>query len=197
MKKIFITIICILAAYVTVLIDFSTSKSSEKNEALKTILKEPPTLTIICSEESVDATKTTTSWHYQNPDGTFTGINADSQHPLDLKETMTDLIIRPTPYSSISPLTAYLNWKTAPDKVSVRSWSDEHWGNTDAQSENVNVVVTSDGLTFINLKKDNCIYEVIAEWSASKKYGGTVHYCFYTQNSLIFNFDINELKPLN
>ena len=195
MKKISITVICIFIALSVIFTVFFGSKYSNTKENVT--LQDPPSLTVICANESIDATRITTSWHYKNADGTFSGINADSPHPLELKDSMSYIILKPTPYSSINPLTAYLSWETAPDKVYVRSWSEEHWGNTDASGENIDITVTSDGLHYINLHEDNCVYEVVAEWSSSAEYGGTVYYCFYTQNSLIFNFDVNELKPIN
>ena len=41
------------------------------------ILKEPPVLTIVCGDKNVEALKGTTSWTYQNEDGTSTGFEAD------------------------------------------------------------------------------------------------------------------------
>lgn len=86
--------------------------------------------------------------------------------------------------SSANPLEAYLLWDTAPDKVSVRFWNEECWNNPTAGSEEIPVNITDTDLntpTFsIELKDGNCIYEVVAEWNSSEKYGGTAYYSFYT-----------------
>lgn len=56
-----------------------------------TVLKEPPALTVVCGDKTVEALRGTTSWMYQNEDGTSTGIESDSMHPLQAKEYMTPL----------------------------------------------------------------------------------------------------------
>ena len=152
-----------------------------------TVLKEPPVLTVICGKESVEALRGTTSWMYQNEDGTGSGIESDSMHPLQAKEYMTPLDLIPTPISSIDPLTANLQWDTTPDKVVVRCWGEECWGRYDAESEDILVDVM--GIDFnsqlvtnyvIQLKDGNYIYEVVAEWNSSETWGGTAYYSFYT-----------------
>ena len=147
-----------------------------------TVLKEPPALTVLCGGNTgIEALKGTYSWRVRNGDGTETGINADSMHPLEAKKYM--------PYfESPDSSTAQLIWTTAPDKVSVRCWSDECWGKPDAGSEAVPAAAfeteTSDGGYgrgfLFELKGGNCIYEIIAEWNGSGEYSGTARYSFYT-----------------
>ncbi len=140
------------------------------------ILIEPPTLTISTLDSSIEALRGTTSWLYDNGDGTQSGIESDSMHPLDSnsKEYMPTLLITPTPNSSKNPLEAVLQFDVNPDEVSVHCWSDEHWGNTSAESEDILVNDFA-----IELKDSGYIYEVIAHWSSSEKYGGTAYYSFY------------------
>lgn len=61
-----------------------------------------------------------------------------------------------------------------PDAIlSVRCWSDEHWSDLTADSENVTVNGNE-----IKLKTGGYIYEVIAEWNTEKSgYGGIAHFC--------------------
>lgn len=55
----------------------------------------------------------TTSWHYMNPDGTSTGIEADSLHPLTAKEYM--------PVLPAAGGDARLEFDIAPDEITVRA----------------------------------------------------------------------------
>jgi hypothetical protein len=124
---------------------------------------------------------------YQNEDGTGTGIESDSMHPLQAKEYMTPLELIPTTISSIDPLIAYLQWDTIPDKVVVRCWSEEHWGQPTAESEEITVStlmidsnIETTPIISVELKDGNYIYEVVAEWNSAEKYSGTAYYSFYT-----------------
>lgn len=160
---------------------------AEDTTANDIILKSPPVLTVVCGEETVEALRGTTSWLYQNEDGTGSGIEADSMHPLQAKEYMTQLDLIPTPISSIDPLKAYLQWNTIPDKVLVRCWNEEYWGQSTAESEEIPVSILMIDSNFetapiisVELKDGNYIYEVVAEWNSSEMYGGTAYYSFYT-----------------
>jgi len=148
------------------------------------ILTEPPTLTISTLDSSIEALRGTTSWLYDNGDGTQTGIESDSMHPLDSssKEYMPTLLIMPTSYSSKNPLEAVLQFDVIPDEVSVHCWSDEHWENTSSQSEDILI----NDFT-IELKDGGYIYEVIAHWNSSEKYGGTAYYSFYATEKINAN----------
>ena len=166
---------------------------TEENRTSQTdiVLTEAPALTVVCGEESIEALKGTTSWRYQNEDGTETGIDGDSPHPLQAKEYMTALELAPASDSSAEPLyKANLQWETSPDKVSVRYWDEECWEDYEAASTELPVEAleteTADGSYsrdfLIELPEGNYIYEVIAEWSSAEKYSGTVCYSFYTED---------------
>ena len=86
-------------------------------------IKEPPELVVICGEEQVAALRGTYSWKYKNEDETFTGIEADSVHPLDCKELMPDLPLD----SSIDVLKAHLKFAIEPDEIEARYWSTDCW----------------------------------------------------------------------
>lgn len=156
------------------------------------ILTEPPTLTISTSDSSMEALRGTTSWFYDNGDGTRTGIESDSMHPLDSnsKKYMPTLLITPTSSSSKNPLEAVLKFDVTPDEVSVHCWSDEHWGNTSAKSEEILVNDFA-----IELKDGGYIYEVIAHWNSSEKYGGTAYYSFYATDKI--NTDVIPMVMVN
>lgn len=150
-------------------------------------LKEPPALTVVYGENnSIEALRGTSSWMYENEDGTWTGIEADSMHPLDAKEYMPCLELLPVITSSRSPLSAGMQWDTIPDEVTVRCWSDAYWGQYDAKSEALTVrtlMVDSNMETApiisVELKDGNYVYEVIAEWNSAETYHGKACYSFY------------------
>ena len=148
-------------------------------------LKEPPALTVAYGEESIEALRGTFSWTYQNEDGTQTGIEADSMHPLQAKEYMPQLTLLP-----VAPSFAAMQWDTLPDKVSVRCWSEAYWGQYDAESETVPAkllcIDSSDGRDpyfSVELKDGSYVYEVIAEWNSAETYSGKARYSFYTVKS--------------
>ena len=183
--------------------------STDKSISNDTVLQNPPALTVICGNESIEALRGTTSWQYDNGNGTFSGINSDSMHSLQAKEFMTPLNIIPTPYSHIDPLMAYLQWDVTPDKVSVRCWSEDCWGqygDYDDTSEEIEVQKLDIEIAHgsnetqrtadytIRLKDENYIYEVVAEWNSSDKYFGTAYYSFYTKT--FYDIDLDSLTPI-
>jgi hypothetical protein len=138
------------------------------------VLEDPPNLTISTWNSSIEAMMGTTSWGYDKGDGTWSGVDIDCLHPLDSKEFMPALQITPSPYSSKSSLDAALFFDIAPDAITVCCWSDIHWGNISAESEDISVRDFT-----IELKNGGYIYEVFARWDSSDKYEGTAYYSFY------------------
>ena len=149
---------------------------------------EPPELNVVCADESVTALMGTYSWEYINEDGTYTGMEVDSAHPLECKDNMPDIGIFYATTSALHPGKAYLQFDVNPSEVEVRYWSEEDWNNVNAESEKLNVLVLAadyeDGSNStsysIKLQEGNYIYEVVAKWNGSEEYSGTVHYSFYT-----------------
>lgn len=136
-------------------------------ETANIILEEPPALAFESDSTGMGALLGTYSWQKMNSDGTTTTTKADSAHPLDCK----DLLL---PYET-TEMTATLNFTENPDRIlSVRCWSDEHWGDPAASSEDV--IVKGN---VIELKPGAYIYEVRAEWDADNGYGGTANYSLY------------------
>ncbi|MBR6514067.1 MAG: hypothetical protein IKT46_04445 [Clostridia bacterium] len=155
--------------------------------------RQSPHLIVTANESSVVALKGTSSWMYTDEYGKEVAVMSDGNHPLLLKENMPVLAIVPSVYSSVSPTSAILQFGKAPniftpDNVTVRCWSAELWGNTDAQSEDIPVRYTN-GNIFIELKYGDYVYEVIGEWKGSKSVEGSVCYSFYvlapSANSII------------
>ena len=154
-------------------------------------LKEPPALTVVYGENNnVEALRGTSSWMYANEDGTWTGIEADSMHPLNAKEYMPCLELLPVITSPRSPLKVRMQWDTIPDEVTVRCWDEACWGQYDAESEELTVrtlMVDSNMETApiisVELKDGNYVYEVIAEWNSAETYHGKARYSFYTVKS--------------
>lgn len=132
------------------------------------VLEEPPALAVISDNISCSALLGTYSWQSPNGDGTATGVEVDSAHPLDCKDLLVPLETTET--------AAALRFNEEPDAIlSVRCWSDEHWSDPSAKSG----AVTMNG-SEVELKPGGYIYEVKAEWNAENGYGGGIaNYSFY------------------
>ena len=165
----------------------STNEEIDLNIA---VLKEPPMLTVVYGDKTMEALRGTTSWNYQNEDGTGVSFESDSMHPLQAKEYMTPIDLIPSNISSTNSFEAFLQWDTTPDKILVYCWSEEFWNQPTAASEEIPVNMFMIDSNFetkpvisIELKDGNYIYEVVSEWNSSEKYGGTARYSFYTIKS--------------
>ncbi len=132
------------------------------------ISEEPPALTVVSDQTACGALLGAYSWQKNNGDGTVTATEADSAHPLDCKDLL--------PLLETSEPTAVLEFSWEPDIVKVRCFNDEHWGNTDAESEDVTV-----NGNVMTLKPGAYIYEITAEWGTESGYGGTVTYSAYLE----------------
>lgn len=144
-------------------------------------MEQAPALRVFDHENEVEALRGTTSWHYDQGDGTQVAIEADSPTPQRMKELMPVLVLIPSPLSHIDPLAVYLQWDVVPDRVRVCSWPDEDFGVPGARSEEVTVKPPEDdeGIFAIRLSSENQIYEVRAEWERFENWGGSASYCFY------------------
>lgn len=131
--------------------------------------KSPPGLSVQHEGQSVQALPGTFSWHYMNPDGTGSGIEADSMHPLDAKEYMQML---PAVEGE-----AWLVFDTAPDEITVKAWPVSKWGDLSAVDEAIAVPVSGDKITLL---EGGHIYEVFAKWTRFEEFGGAAYYSFCT-----------------
>lgn len=134
------------------------------------IYEQPPELWLVHSDREL-AVKGTYTWNYESGDGIWTCVNADSSHPLCLKE---DLHI-------ISPenLKITLEFEEQPDDYTIRCWPDTATVNDDGQ------VITNRN-DQIELKIGSYIYEVTATWNddGTGCYG-TATYIFYAAPAVI------------
>ena len=136
-------------------------------------MPKPPVLYAEAGGEAVKAMQGTSEWTYENEDGVGMTTHFDSSHPLALREHMPILTVRQTDE-------AVLRFEYAPDKITVRAWSERYWDDTEAKSEAVTVTGRG-GELFIFLKDGSYIYEVVATWTRSSKQYGTVRYSFCAQ----------------
>ena len=157
----------------SVLSNYADRLLSDENNV--TILKEPPALAVR-SGQMISSLLGTYSWEYPNDDGTNTHIEADSAHPLNCEELLTSQWID---YETTEN-TATLYFNEEPDEILyVRCWSDEHWSDPTADSEEV----VLDGNN-IELKSGGYIYEVKARWDTESGYGGgNACYSFYVKTA--------------
>ncbi len=127
---------------------------SSKNVDKYSIIKKPPDLTISSNSNKINAVLGTYSWHYNNDDGTFTGIEADSNSPSVLVENKTPLNVELG--SDIN-----LHFAKTPQKFEVNIWGD---GQKIKE-------ITVEGTSFKVKKVGRTIYEIYATWEQ-----GTAHY---------------------
>lgn len=129
------------------------------------VLEKPPVLTVISDETAVEAMLGSYMWQRAEQGGEITAMIADSAHPLECKDLLPSL--------ETTGQTAQLRFTAQPDEIlSVRCWSDAHWGDLSAKSETVDF----SGDT-IELKEGGYIYEIVARWDAEN--GGTAYYDVY------------------
>lgn len=135
----------------------------------------PPALTVRCGENSVKALRGTYSWSYVQ-DGQGVGVEADSVHPLEAKDSMSPLAVAREDSSAV----AQLEFEVAPDTVSVCAWDTAFWNRTDVEAQAVDVAVDEE----LVLLPYDAVYSVTATWDKEKDCGGTAHYSFYTESVL-------------
>lgn len=155
-------------------------------------LSEPPALTVINGSMQVSALKGGYEWESKSEDDTVCAVIADAVHPLDAQQLVPALPCQPSRAGSLDAYSAYLCFDVLPDKLTVRCWSTDCWGNSNAESMRVLVdLVGSDlqlgaedeyeGAYCIPLITDDCVYEVTAVWNTIDGCGGSATYSFYTR----------------
>ena len=126
----------------------------------------PPHLAVICDETAVYAWRGTSSWMTVDADGMGSGIESDSPHPLQCKDSLPILEI--TKKSTIS-----LRFEAAPSKITVKRYKSSTTDYDDFDKIEVN------GTSF-EAKSGDYVYEIIASWNGTD-YNGTVYYAFKTE----------------
>lgn len=167
---------------------FETEEAREKRQALNEPstgsaekLTSPPSLTLVCGEERFDALRGTSSWWYDNGDGTKTSIAADSLHPLNAQKLMSVL---PADAERVT-----LEFSVLPDSVSAAFIvSDPSEEKPDAHFEECEVkhlCIDTDKGCFdrfiLELSGSARVYEIVAEWTSLPNCGGTARYSFRTE----------------
>lgn len=159
------------------------------------IITEPPALSIIHGDATLETLQGSSSWTAQNADGTFTSSEIRCGHPLKAKQSMPSLSLTPSYLSHVEPFAAYLQFEVAPDSVTVSCWSEDCWGQPAAIDKGESIPVTTvetpqtDATASIQyqfeLKDGNYIYLISAKWNRSELYEGSAEYSFYTVNPLL------------
>lgn len=129
---------------------------------------EPPMLKVQDNlGNSVEAVRGTYSWMYDTGNGLWTGVEADSAHPLQSQEFLIPL--------ETASGTVTLSFDVQLQDITVRCWRDVHFGNADASGEHIPI----DGNT-LELKTGGYVYEICANWTGENlAAAGTAHYSFY------------------
>ena len=128
----------------------------------------PPVLKITDGfGQEVMASLGTHEWNWDRGDGTWTGVCADSTHPLEWQEFLVPLITKAD--------TIELSFAVQPQSVTVHCWSDAAWGNVNAIEEWVSVTGNT-----IQIQEGGYVFEVIATWTGEDLAAyGTACYGFY------------------
>ncbi len=139
-------------------------------EASPIVFEQPPKLWLVHSGKEL-ATNGNYTWNYELEDGMWACVNADSSHPLCLKEDL----------SMITPetLNLILDFEKQPDGYTIRCWPD----SADVNDEGETITSQYDR---IELKIGAHIYAVTATWNDDGKgFYGTVSYVFYAAPTVI------------
>ena len=141
------------------------------------VLTEPPTLAAETRQAGVQALRGTYSWHYRQGDGTGVGVEADSEHPLMLQGRLPRLAPVADGGAQRAANDVALLFDAEPDEVTVRCWSEAHFGDPGAPGEDI-PVTTAEQYSF-ELREGGHIYEITAVWHSSDRWGGTATYSLY------------------
>ena len=135
------------------------------SDNLTSFPKDPPVLFVRDGDMRVKAWSGTCSWMVEGDDGLGHGIESDSPHPLDCKDSLPAIDV-----GWGTSLT--LNFEGRPTKITVKQYAPNATGYDDYEEIKVKESTVK--------AKSGCIYEVIATWSG-EKYSGTVYYAFRTE----------------
>lgn len=144
------------------------------------IPKDTPGMTILFEGNEVDYAGGSSSWIYDQGDGTEFGYFMDGIHPLGCLDEM-DPVLLPATLPDGTSLTVTFQFSLEPDVVFVRCYdlsidpADDSWGKL---VEDIPV----NGNT-IELKDGNYLYQVTAAWELPGKYHGGCTCGFRTEKS--------------
>ncbi|WP_432361305.1 hypothetical protein [Sporosarcina sp. UB5] len=127
----------------------------QNGENGETTFKQPPDLIVISNGNEVDAVLGTYSWTYDNGDGSFTGIEADSFGPTEIVKHQSN------PIKTKLGSEVVLDFGRIPNEIRVRIWDN---------NEVLREVEVEDN-TFTTDEQGTIVYEVYATWEQ-----GSAHY---------------------
>lgn len=165
-----------------------TDEQPEENTAAP--LTEPPALTVVNGSMRIEALRGGYEWRQKEDDGTVCTVIADCAHPLDMQTLVSALPCQPARAGELDAHTAYLCFDVLPDKLTVRCWSTDCWGDSDAESTPVFVTLAESEPSLdaptaktyrIPITENDCVYEVTATWNGDDSCGGSATYSFYTR----------------
>ena len=146
--------------------DYIRGLSAELPESSDEPKEQPPALRVSGGSETITALRGTSSWHYLNADGTSTGIESDSVHPLEAKQYMPGL--------DMTEGRIEFFFETMPDEITAECWPVSEWDNPETESQTVPV-----DTVWLEILPGGHVYEITAKWD-SPEYGGTARYSFFT-----------------
>ncbi len=142
-----------------------------------------PGLQILYGEEAIDALQGGYNWTWDEGNGCFGNVIADSMHPLQTQDHVPEI-----PYLDASsdpdPLCATLSFDTPPTQVTVRTWKTTAWDDLNAESEDAELTALPESGQYALKLSGGTIYEICATWSSPDGTGGRVSYCFCTSDSI-------------
>lgn len=148
-------------------IEFPVPPDCAEEPVAGTVYTKPPALTVVSSDGSIQAERSTYSWFYTDESGKGNGICVDALPPLECRDYVTPF------YASGE---VKLLFEEMPDSVAVRCWSDQYWNSSNAKESQV----TLEGGVLLTLNPGGYIYEITANWNREDRaYGGEVIYYFY------------------
>ena len=127
----------------------------------------PSSFLITGANSAVYGSKCTYSWTAKQEDGTTMGIEADSDHPLELIEYINAIKV-----SEGETLT--FTFEALPTSITVKRYEL----TASDYSDYVNIPV-NDGC--IVASEGDYLYEVVVRWEGDASYGGIVYYAFRTE----------------
>lgn len=127
----------------------------------------PSSFLITGESDTVYGSACTYSWRVKQEDGTEMGIEADSDHPLELIEYINAIKV-----SEGETLT--FTFEALPTNITVKRYEL----TASDYSDYVNIPV-NDGC--IVASEGDYLYEVVVRWEGDASYGGIVYYAFRTE----------------
>ena len=136
----------------------------------------PPALTVVSGENQTQATLSTYSWSWPNPDGTSTGVEADGLHPLDMMDLLTPLL----PEEG-QPLTLRFELGTLTlDRLTIRRWDPSSAGDPAQYDSGFTLLpfTQSGNAVTVELPEESSgIFEVHAYFTGESRGDGYYAFC--------------------